>query len=144
MSYRQRWAATHTIEASSGMAVPSHTDRPSRGPRSPIGLLLAALALVACDGLTGADCTLELGIDLRPRGEQQLAVGASFTGSVALSSCGGRERLSDTFAWSGRDTLVVRVEAATGRVTGRAPGSTFVDVRGTRYGPLGTIPVVVR
>lgn len=108
------------------------------------GLLALGVALVACDGLTGADCTLELGVDLRPKGEQRLAVGGSFTGTVALSSCGGRERLKDTFVWSARDTLVVRVEAATGRVTGRSPGTTFVDVRGIRYGPVGTIPVVVQ
>ncbi len=99
---------------------------------------------MACDGLTGADCTLELGVDLRPKGEQRLAVDGSFTGTIALSSCGGRERLKDTFAWSARDTVVVRVEAATGRVTGRSPGTTFVDVRGAQYGTVGTIPVVVQ
>jgi hypothetical protein len=118
----------------------------SAGRRSlrAVRLLVALLALGACGDPT-SDCTSELGIDVRPTGEQQVAVDANFTGSVTLSSCGGRQRLSDTFAWSGRDTLVVRVEAATGRVTGRSPGSTFVDVRGTRYGfVLGTIPVVVR
>jgi hypothetical protein len=107
--------------------------------------LVAVIALgVACNDPTG-DCTLELGIDLRPQGEQRLAVGASFTGTVALSSCGGRQRVRDTFVWSGRDTLVVQVDAGTGRVTGRSPGSTLVEVRGTRYSfTLGTISVVVR
>lgn len=110
----------------------------------PIRFPIVALALSACNHPTG-DCTLELGIDLRPQGEQLLVVGASFTGAVTLTSCGGRQRVSDTFLWSSRDSLVVRVDAGTGRVTGRSPGSTFVDVRGTRYSfTLGSIPVIVR
>ena len=108
------------------------------------GLLLSVLVLVACDSFTGADCTSELGMNVRPQGEQQLAVGESFTGSISLSTCSGRQRLTDTFVWSGRDTIVVRVEATTNRVTGRSPGSTFVDVRATRYRAIYTIPVVVR
>ena len=108
-------------------------------------LALATLTLSACDGsLIGSACTDELRVDLQPRGEQQITVGGGFTPSVALSTCGGRERLSDAFIWSARDTVLVRVDPATGRVTGRAPGSTAVDVRGTRYGAVGTIPVIVR
>jgi len=108
-------------------------------------IALVAVALGACDGsVLGTACTDELRTDLQPRGEQQIAVGTGFTATVALSTCGGRERLSDTFTWAARDTLVVRVDVATGRVTGRAPGSTAVDVRGARYGPVGTIPVTVR
>jgi hypothetical protein len=108
-------------------------------------MALAPVALGACDGgFLGTACTDELRTDLQPRGTQQIAVGTGFTATITLSTCGGRERLSDTFTWSARDTLVVRVDATTGRVTGRAPGSTAVDVRGTRYGAVGTIPVTVR
>ena len=108
-------------------------------------IALVAGALGACDGsFLGTACTDELRTDLQPRGEQQIAVGTGFTATIALSTCGGRERLHDTFTWSARDTLVVRVDAATGRVTGRAPGSTAVEVRGARYGAVGTIPVAVR
>ena len=99
----------------------------------------------ACnDGVLGANCTDELRTDLQPRGEQQIAVGTGFTGTIALSTCGGSKRVSDTFTWAARDTLVVRVDPASGRVTGRAPGATFVDVRGARYGAVGTVPVTVR
>lgn len=118
--------------------------RPRSGSRKRLRLLAAAAALVACDRPTAAECTRELRVDLRPQAEQQLAVGASFTASVGLSSCGGRERVTDTFAWSARDPLVVEVEAATGRVTSRSRGTTVVEVRGARYGPVGAIPVVVR
>lgn len=108
-------------------------------------LLAAALMLGACDGgLTGANCTDELRVAIQPSGAQQIAIGASFTATVALSTCGGSKTVSDTFTWSARDTLVARVEPATGRVTGRSPGATSVDVRGTRYGALGTVPVTVR
>lgn len=108
-------------------------------------IALVVVAFGACDGsVLGTTCTDELRTDLQPRGEQQITVGTGFTATIALSTCGGRERLSDTFTWAARDTLVVRVDPATGRVTGRAPGSTSVDVRGARYGAVGTIPVTVR
>jgi hypothetical protein len=108
------------------------------------GLLAAVLMLSACDGgLTGSNCTDELRVAIQPSGAQQVAVGAAFTATIALSTCGGSKTVSDTFTWSARDTLVVRVEPATGRVTGRSPGATSVDVRGTRYGALGTVPVAV-
>ena len=127
------------------MCYGTHTRSTSRAARRARCVLIATLALAGCDGsLTGYNCTDELRSELQPRGEQQIAVGTSFTASIALSTCGGRERLSDAFTWSARDTLVVRVEPATGRVTGRSPGSTMVDVRGTRYGAVGTIPVIVR
>jgi hypothetical protein len=103
-----------------------------------------ALALAGCSGITGADCTRELGVALSPRGEQQIAVGQSFTATVSLSSCGGWELVRDVFTWSARDALIARVEPSAGRVTGRLPGSTFVDASGARYGHVGTVPVVVR
>ena len=106
---------------------------------------LALTVLEACDArFLGTACTDELRVDLQPAGEQQIAVGGGFSPRITLSTCGGRERLSDTFTWSARDTVVARVDPGTGRVTGRSPGSTAVDVRGTRYGAVGTIPVVVR
>lgn len=109
---------------------------------------VAVLSLTACDGsigsILGFACTSELRIDLQPRGEQQIDVGSGFTPSVELSSCGGREQLSDTFSWSAQDTAIARVDPSTGRVTGRSPGSTLVEVQGRRYGRLATIPVIVR
>lgn len=109
------------------------------------GLVATALTLSGCDGvLTGSNCTDELRVRIEPSSAQQVAVGAAFTATVALSTCGGSKTVSDAFTWSARDTLVVRVEPATGRVTGRSPGTTSVDVRRTRYGALGTVPVTVR
>ena len=69
---------------------------------------------------------------------------SSFTASIELSSCGGGKKLSDSFSWSAQDTAIARVDALTGRVTGRSPGSTVVEARGTRYGQVGFIPVIVR
>jgi len=105
--------------------------------------VVMSVALAACDAFGPMACTSELRIAFQPQGEQRLVVGASFTASVALSSCGGREHLRDTVTWSARDTLVVRVDSATGRVTARAPGSTTVEARGARYGPLGGMLVRV-
>lgn len=133
------------------MAMSDQTFVPTYLPGRPLrggvrfALVAVLLALGGCDGsLTGYNCTDELRVAIQPRGEQQIAVGAAFTASAALSTCGGSKPVSDTFTWSARDTLVVRVEPATGRVTGRSLGSTAVDVRGTRYGAIGTVPVTVR
>ncbi len=99
----------------------------------------APVLLAAC-----ADpiCTMELGIRYVP-GDTTIAVGQSFTASVALSSCGGREHPSDVFTWRAQDTTVVTVDSKTGRVTGRAPGETWVEATGQTYGFVGGPHVVV-
>jgi len=103
---------------------------------------LLGVALAGCDHAVTA-CTDELRIALAPR-DTAVAVGEGFTPAVALSSCGGRNRLVDTFTWVARDPAVVSVDPATGRTTGRAPGETAVEVSGARYGRVGAVRVVVR
>lgn len=104
---------------------------------------LVALALSACSGSPfGESCTLELRISLAPE-DTSMVVGASFQARVALSSCGGRKRLSDTFTWSSLDPNVVQVTASTGRVTAVGIGETTVNVVGARYGAVGRIRVAV-
>ena len=87
-------------------------------------------------------CTNELGVVLSPA-ERTVAVGEGFTAAVALSTCGGLP-LADTFNWWARDLAVVRVDPATGRITGVAQGATWVEVTGDRYGLLGAARVTVR
>jgi uncharacterized protein YjdB len=85
---------------------------------------------------------MELGVRYVP-GDPSIAVGESFTASVQLSSCGGREHPSDIFTWRARDTTVVTVDSTTGRVTGRAPGQTWVEATGRTYGFVGGPRVTV-
>lgn len=96
------------------------------------GLALASLASLGCSGAT-ATCDM-LNASVSPSGPQQLAVGQSLTARLTYTGgCAGgaRTRLTDTITWTARDTTVVRVEAATGLITGRAPGSTVVVGQGT-------------
>ena len=118
--------------------------RRRRSTWAALALALAAGAAAGCEQirLPGEACTLELRVDLRPP-EQTIAVGQAFTATVELSSCGGRERLTDRFTWQARDPAVVDVDAATGRITGRAPGETLVEVVGRKYGRVGAVRVTV-
>ncbi len=110
----------------------------------PLSAVLAGVAvLAACAALPTEACTDELRIQLGPR-DTTVPVGASYQARIGLSSCGGREHLSDSFAWTAADPAVVRVDASTGRVTALASGETHVDVSGQRYGRLGSIRVTVR
>jgi hypothetical protein len=103
-----------------------------------------ALTLAGCQSIVGDRvCTRELRAAFTPP-EKMLAVGESFTATVALSSCGGAERLSDTFTWSATDSTIVMVDAQTGRVVALAPGQTHVMAKGERYGRVSGIPVTVQ
>src|SRR5687768_14266189 len=104
---------------------------------------LFALALGACSGPPfGKTCTDELRVRFAPR-DSTVVLGASFQASVSLSTCGGSERLRDTFTWSSLDPNVVQVIASTGRVTAVGIGETTVNVVGARYGEIGGIPIAV-
>jgi len=108
----------------------------------PVTAALLALALGACSGPLFGNCTDELRVLLAPR-DSSVVVGGSFQIRVALSTCGGSKRLSDTFTWSSLDANVVRVTASTGRVTAVGIGETTVNVVGARYGPVGGIRIAV-
>lgn len=116
--------------------------RARRGARMLVALGTIGAALPGCDDPITA-CTRELRIALAPR-DTTIAVGESFLATVALSSCGGREHVTDTFTWTTRDPAVAEVDPTTGRVTGRAPGTTAVEVSGAHYGRLGALGVTVR
>lgn len=115
-----------------------------RRPRlTPLARCLAASLVAGCDLVSpGPACTRELRVDLRPP-EQTITVGQTFSATVELASCGGRERLSDSFTWQARNPAIVEVDAAAGRITGKAPGATLVEVSGRQYGRLGGVSVTV-
>jgi hypothetical protein len=105
---------------------------------------LVVTTLTACrERIAEEVCTADLGIDLQPR-ERTISVGERFRGQVTLLGCGGRERLQDVITWRAADTAIVAVDAGTGQITGRAPGTTSVEVHGRTYGSLGAITVTVR
>lgn len=116
----------------------------NRSPHSYLLVFLAACGDLApaSETLTGA-CTRELRVHLTPA-DTTIKVAETFTAAVALSSCGGREQLTDTFTWRAKDPDVVTVDLTTGRVTGRAPGETRLEITGRRYGLVGGPRVVVR
>ena len=75
--------------------------------------------------------------------ETTIAVGHGFSASVALASCGGAQSLTDVITWQVENDAVASVDAATGRVTGTAPGETRVLATGERYRQLGGVRLVV-
>lgn len=75
---------------------------------------------------------------------QAIAVGESFTPSAEFRGCQGRKPLDDVITWSATDTTVVRVDAVSGRVTGRAAGVAAVQARGAKYGPMPPLTVTVQ
>ena len=90
-------------------------------------------------------CTLELRTALTPR-DTVVPIGASFNTSIALSTCGGRKQLADTFTWRTSDTAVVRVSpngVATASVSARARGHADIEVIGASYGSVGLVRVTV-
>ena len=99
--------------------------------------------LLACSCVTDTAGTLELGIKSSP-GDTTILVGQSFVPSVALSGCGGRKQLSDTFAWSSSDANILAVDAATGRTTGKAIGTARLSVKGKTYGAITEMAITVR
>jgi hypothetical protein len=109
---------------------------------------LAPLLVVWAAGLLGCQDTMVCPSDLQMRvtpSERTIAVGESFTATAEALGCGGTQRLEETWTWGTRDTAIVAVEPASGRITGRAPGAAFVGVRGERYGNLGVgVQVIVR
>jgi hypothetical protein len=111
-------------------------------PRSTL-LLLSSLT-AACDLLTGDACTRELRVTVEPASVIALQIGQVVSPDITLSSCGGRETLSDTFTWMSSDTTVARVNVATGTITGVAPGMAQVQAAGARYGNVALISVTVQ
>ena len=117
--------------------------RPRRPHLTTLALALAASMAAACDLVSpGEACTRELRVDLPPV-EQTVPVGQTFTATVQLSSCGGRERLTDSFTWQAQEPTIVEVDATTGRITGKAAGATLVEVSGRHYGRVGGVRVTV-
>ena len=103
--------------------------------------LLSVLAVAAlCAGLSGCNtptvCPSDLRLHVSPA-ERTIAVGESFTATAEALGCGGTRRLSEAWVWRVADTAVVRVDSLSGRITGRAPGSAFVEAHGRTYGYLG-------
>ena len=108
-----------------------------RSPLAVIGVFVAA----SCSDIPTV-CTAELRVRTTPT-SIQLSVGETVTVSVALSTCGGKQKLSDTFVWSADDTAIVRVDSSLARVTARQAGSTIVVGTGRVYGRVAYIPAAV-
>ena len=87
-------------------------------------------------------CTRELRTTITPA-SAILRVGESVTPSFELSTCGGRQQLTDVFRWRSLDSLVVRVDSLSGRATAVAPGRTYVVVSGAFYGLLANMLIDV-
>ena len=108
--------------------------------------LAACFSLSACTEIPGSPggrvCTRELRIHFTPP-DTSILVGQAFGASVALSSCGGAELLSDVITWHSDDPKIATVNALTGRVVGRGSGQTRVTATGQTYGAVGGIEVSV-
>lgn len=107
----------------------------------------AAMALVALVTMNGCTqpvraCTDELGIHLTPQ-DTTVAAGRAFTPVVALSTCGGRRRVEDTFTFTTTDATVASVDRTTGRITAVGAGQAEVRVTGEQHGRVGEVRVTV-
>jgi hypothetical protein len=111
-----------------------------------LSALAGSMALVGCAEVPTAEvpivCTRELRVHFVP-GDTTIMVGATFTASVELSSCGRQEVLSDVFTWESGDGTVAQVDAKTGVVTAMSVGETAILVTGQRYGNVGGFTVGV-
>ena len=88
-----------------------------------LALASATLAFVGCRN----GCSLGLSNTIEPA-NPTLRVGQAITPEFVVSSdCDGRIRTTQW--WRSQDTLIVVVDSASGRLTGRAPGSAVVWVQ---------------
>jgi hypothetical protein len=87
-------------------------------------------------------CTTELRTEVQPR-DIRLNVSESVQASVELSTCGGKQKLSDIFTWASQNERVATVEASTGLVTALSVGETVIKVTGKDYGDIGAINVSI-
>jgi hypothetical protein len=103
------------------------------------GALLLSLAAGGCSDFV-VGCPDDLQFRTTPT-TRTIRVGEAFTASAEARGCGGTKRLDDVWTWRAADSVVVRVDSLAGRITGRAPGMTFVTPTGRRYG--SGVPVAV-
>ena len=108
----------------------------------PLLLTLALLSASSCSSLT-LTCPRDLGFRVDPT-STTLGVGEGTTATAEFLGCHGKSVLDDQITWSSADSSIARVDAATGRITGRAPGSTTVQAHGEKYGTMPPITVTVR
>lgn len=108
--------------------------------RLPIAVALL-MAAGGCDAFTV--CTDELTFRVNPT-TVTISVGESFTPHVFAETCGGRRNVSVDVRWSTTDSAVARIDAQTGRTTGRRPGLTTIEaVDQSRFG-AGSLTINVR
>jgi len=108
---------------------------------SAVGLLVAAST--GCASSFGVDCTDELRIRPIPV-DTTIAVGEHFGARVALSTCGGKRQLDDTYTWSSEDTHVVTIDPVSGVATAVGVGQTRIVATGATYRAFGGTLVTVR
>jgi hypothetical protein len=87
-------------------------------------------------------CTLELGIRVTPPAIV-IPVGGQSAPRVQLWTCGGHVQLTDELRWRSTDTLIARVDSASGLTTGVREGRATVLVSGRKYAHVGAIRVTV-
>lgn len=73
-----------------------------------------------------------------------LNVGQSFTAAVTALGCGGTKVLEPPrWIWRSSDSLVIRVDSATGRATGQSAGAAVMYPTWSARGGAYNIPVTV-
>lgn len=109
-------------------------------PSLGLGLLALIPLLGSCNSYFF--CTAELEIRLEPT-SVTLEVGETVTPTLELYTCGGSQRVPDTFVWTADEPQIASVDETNGTITSRSPGQTTVAVAGQTYGNLGTVEVTV-
>jgi hypothetical protein len=104
--------------------------------------VLALFSAMGCS-IVAPNCPDDLKLRVDPSAAT-IGVGESITATGEFRGCAGRDRLDDVLLWSSADSSIARVDAMTGRITGRAAGTTVVQARGARYGSLPPIAITVR
>ena len=108
-----------------------------------VATALLSLGTAGCSVLLDpTSCTQELRVQVTPR-DTTVSVGNTFTPSVTLSSCGGKERLSDSFTYETTNPAAATVHPNTGRVTATGAGQADIRITGQRYGQVAQIRVTV-
>lgn len=101
--------------------------------------------LAACSLASGCSafvaCTDDLSYRVSPT-SSTLAIGQTFTATAEFRGCRGSKHLDDTISWETADSTIAIVNASSGQVTGRSPGTTQVQARRATYG-LAWPPIAV-
>jgi Big-like domain-containing protein len=107
-----------------------------------LGVAVTGLATTGCNTQPVSACTDPGRIRIAPA-DTTMILGTGFVASAYRITCGTSSPLDEQVTWHSQDPTIADVDAAAGRVTGKAVGLTHIFATGARSGDLGKVAVFV-